>query len=408
MKKFGLIFSREFKETVRSKPFILISVIMAVIVLLLFLLPVMTAQSSDISSEYIATENDSYLYNCAIAEGSSEETAQLLGEALPYINLSARVTSDTSDYASLLKKYDAILVIRSESDYDCYESLDISQQSIKYLFDDALTSICRTRQLTELGVSATDAQSVLSVFVSGSSHFVGENAAGRYLLNYAVMILLFLSIALYGQMVATRIVSEKGSRTMEILITCANAQELLYGKVLGVGTAGLLQITCFSCASLLALSSASFAGIPYLTAFAPTDIVYLCLYFILGFLFMAFLYGGIGAMTERQEDLSGIANLPVYFFTAGYLIASFTGGEATPLLRFASFFPFWSPVVMFSRMAVEDVPAIQVIISIVILALSCILSAKLASKLYRRGMFIYGKAPVLSEILKSLRSENKK
>lgn len=408
MKRFGIIFSREFRETLRSKPFIIISVFMLIIIAALAFLSFIPAASEQDTSSHIATEQSGFLYTCALSQDSDEHTANLLAQALPYINLSARVTDDISSYDTLLDRYDAILVLRSATDYDCYEKLGISSQSIKYLFDDALTQINRHEQLTALGVSSADVQNVLSTYISGTSRFVGDDAVGQYLCNYIVVILLFLSIALYGQMVASRVVSEKGSRTMEILVTCADAKELLYGKVLGVGAAGLLQLSVFSLSVLAVLGTTSKSGSYFISSiasvFSPTDIIYLCLYFLLGFLLMAFLYGGIGALTERQEDLSGIANIPIYFFMAGYLIAVFAGTQVTVLMRFASFFPFWSPVVMFSRMALEEVPSVEVAISAAILALSCLAAAKIAVKLYRRGMFLYGISPKLSDILKTLRS----
>ncbi|MBP3414732.1 MAG: ABC transporter permease [Clostridia bacterium] len=407
MNRFFIVFSRELRETLRSKPFIIISAIMALCLAAIALLPLFGASDGE-KNEPVSGADNIYIHNCAVSENSDRETVEKLAEALPYISFSAAVTDDTSQYEALLEKYDAILVVRSAGDYDCYEKLSLGAQSIKYLFDDALTSICRTDSLVQLGVSYADAQSVLSANISGRSFFVGENLFGKMICNYVLVMLMFISIALYGQMVATRVASEKGSRTMELLATSASVRELLYGKVLGVGAAGLIQISVFIVSAVFLLNISSGSGISTIAALAANitaaDIVFACAYFILGFLLMAFLFGGLGAMVDQLEDLSGIANIPVYIFMAGYLIAVFStgSGSVSPLMVFASYFPFWSPVTMFSRMSAENVANWEVIVSLAILLASCLLAARVSVKLYASGMLRYGKAPGIKAILKSI------
>lgn len=384
---------------------------MAVCLVALALLPLFGASDSD-NIDPVSGADNIYIYNCAVSENSDRETVEKLAEALPYISLSAAVTDDTAQYEVLLEKYDAILVVRSAGDYDCYERLSLGAQSIKYLFDDALTSVCRTDSLMQLGVSSADAQSVLSMNISGRSFFMGENLFGKIICNYVLVMLMFLSIALYGQMVATRVASEKGSRTMELLATSASVRELLYGKVLGVGTAGLIQISAFIASAVFILNisaGSTAAAMALISAITPLDIIFACAYFILGFLLMAFLFGGLGAMVDQLEDLSGIANIPVYIFMAGYLIAVFStgSGSVSPLMVFASYFPFWSPVTMFSRMSTENVASWEVIISLEILLASCLLAARVSVKLYASGMLRYGKTPGIKAILKSINQKKR-
>lgn len=425
MKRFAIVFAQEFKETLRSKPFIIISVFLAVLLLIItaagFILTGAAAAETashidytDDGSGLSETGSTGYLYSVAVCDKTGDDTLERLKKQLPaYLFMPMELDEDAVERLLTDGSCDAYIVLHSPTQFDIYEPADIYGVSLGEDIRAALGNMSRIDMLGQLGVDEQQAQTVLSHDeVWYTSHAVGGYDTGAYVYNYVMIMLMFLVIALYGQMVATRVAAEKGSRTMEVLATSVSPVELLCGKVMGVGAAGLLQMAVFIVGAA-AIISGVLSRSPVMSVMAAQlldisgfDIACMVMYFILGFLVYAFVFGALGSMVSRMEDLSGVASLPMYLLMIGYMIAVFAsvGGESGALMKVASFVPFWSPVVMFSRMSVESVPVIQVVISLVLLAVTAALTAWLSARIYRSGMLRYGKPPRLKEIINAARN----
>lgn len=425
MKRFAIVFCQEFKEAIRSKPFIIISVFLAVILVLLaaagFFLTGISSTMSDTDStagvvDYTGggasmeqSGGFAYLYSAAVCDRAGGDTLQRLREQMPACQFRPMELEEEEIEALLTEgDCDAYIVLHSPTSFDIYEQADLYGVSLGEDISAALDRMHKTDMLGRLGVEPNEAVAVLeSQEVMYTSYAVGGYDMGGYIYNYIMVILMFLVIGLYGQMVATRVAAEKSSRTMEVLATSVSPAELLCGKVMGVGAAGLLQMGLFIGAAL-AVINGLIAGVPMLSVvlaqmlgISAFDITCMVLYFILGFLVYAFIFGALGSMVSQIEDLSGVASMPMYVLMAGYMIAMFAslGGESGALMKIASFVPFWSPVVMFSRMTVENVPVVQIVISLLLLVATAAVTAWFSARVYRSGMLRYGKPPRLKEII---------
>ncbi len=436
MRRFALVFVQEFKETLRSKPFIIISVFFVVMLMLAAVVGfILTgfgsgpdsglAEAPELNADYAGEDDPNgllqpehsysdYLYFVAVNDRIGDDTLGRLSERMPAF-LFREMELDEATVEEMLAgdNIDAYMVLDTPEHFDIYEPADLYGYSLGGMISEALTEVNRIRMLEQLGIGSDDACSVIE---SGEAwytvHAIGGYNMGGYVYNYVMVVLMFLVIALYGQMVATRVASEKSSRTMEVLATSVSPAELLCGKVMGVGAAGLLQISVFILAAV-GLIKGMLARAPLLSVVAAQlldisvfDIACLVLYFVLGFLLYAFIFGAMGSMVSRTEDLSGVVSLPTYLFMIGYFIAMFAslGGETNALMKIASFVPFWSPVTMFSRMSVEEVPLAQVAISMLILVITAAAAAWLSARIYRSGMLRYGKPPRIKEIINAARN----
>jgi len=428
MKRFAIVFAREFRETLRSRPFIIISVFLAVLLVLAggagILLTMGSGDSAprpdgpvvDYTDGGTAAPGDFnviYLYSVAVDDRCGGDTLERLKAELPYIRFEPMTLTDEQIEAQLTEGgMDAYLVLMSPEQFEIYEPARLYAESMGEEISEALTRMARTDALGELGVDPQQASQILSGSeVWYTAYAVGGYDMGSYVLNYVMIILMFLVIGLYGQMVATRVAAEKSSRTMEVLATSVSPTELLCGKVMGVGAAGLMQIVVFIGAAALILRGILMSS-PMLSLVAGQildisagDIACLVLYFLLGFLLYAFIFGALGSMVSRMEDLSGLASMPLYVFMAGYFIAIMgaSGMESSFMMKLGSFVPFWSPVVMFARMTMEQVPLWQQAVSVLLLAASAAFTAWLSARIYRTGMLRYGKAPRIKEIISAAR-----
>jgi ABC-2 type transport system permease protein len=227
---------------------------------------------------------------------------------------------------------------------------------------------------------------------------------GRTLLASIMIVLIFITLTVYGMWVATSVASEKASRVMELLISAATPRQLLVGKVIGVGAAGLTQYLAIivPAAIVLALQDpiataligpadpgeAPLVGLtlPILLAFGA--------FFVLGFLLYAFVYAAAGSLVSRPEDIQQLA-MPLSFVSmAGYFAAIF--GMTAINSRFVevlSFVPFFSPYVMLARVMVGQVEPWEVGLSLALLAASIALSSWVAARIYGAGVLLYGQRP---------------
>lgn len=426
MKRFGVVFAREFMETLRSKAFRVISVLLIVLLTLGggVCLILMNAEgilgTQDTSADYTGGNSVTYLYSVTVDDRTGLGLVPELQERMAGYRIEeAPLTEESIERLINDGAADACVIITSPQQFELYEYREdmFTETGIGEAVREALSLTASAMVMEQLGLDSAQAESVFEAgevwYVTNQvqrADFAGYNI-GMYVYNYVMIMLMFLVVSLYGQMVATRVATEKSSRTMEVLATSVSPVELLCGKVMGVGAAGLLQMAVFVGAGA-ALLRGVLTSSPMLSVVAGQilsvsagDLVCLGLLFLLGFLLYAFIFGALGSMVSQLEDLSGVVSLPLYLFMAGYLVAIMgaSTGSTGAAMKIASFLPFWSPVVMLSRMTVEAVPVWQIVLCIVLLALTAALMALVSARIYRSGMLRYGKPPRLREIINAAR-----
>ena len=231
-----------------------------------------------------------------------------------------------------------------------------------------------------------------------------RQAASRYVLGLVFIILLLISIIIYGMWVATGVAAEKSSRVMELMISAASPRQLLAGKVIGIGGAGLTQYVAILVPALIVLSfqdriadavlgPSAAAGTP-LVGLTPGLLLGYGVFFMLGFTLFALIYASMGSFVSRPDDLQTLS-LPLSFVAvAGYLSAIVAlGGGGGTWTMVASFLPPFSPFVMLARLMVGAVPPWQVGLSIGILLATIVAVAIIATRMYAAGVLLYGQRP---------------
>ena len=220
-------------------------------------------------------------------------------------------------------------------------------------------------------------------------------------------ILLALSLIFSSTYVLQGLGEEKENRLMEILLSSVSTRQLITGKVLGIGFAGLVQVIVWvvSIPFLLNLASSSIGGFISTIQIPANFLVLGVTYFILGYLLFAVLSAGIAATSATVREGQGLASIftlfaiaPFWFFS---LLMTFPN---SPIWVVFSIFPFSAPVLVMLRFGMTGVPAWQLAASIVVLVLSIVGGLLLAAKLLRTYILMYGKRPKLVEIIQNLRS----
>ena len=238
--------------------------------------------------------------------------------------------------------------------------------------------------------------------------------ASRRIVGIVFVVLSFLTLVFYGLWVASGVVAEKAGRVMELLISAATAPQLVIGKILGIGLAGLTQVTLVLVPALAALLAsgeignqvlgADAASAPSLAGLSPGLLAAFLVYFTLGFGLYAAMYAGAGSLLSRAEDLQTIA-LPLSIpAIMGYFpaVLALSGGSSA-FIKFASYVPLWSPFVMMARLSIGRVEPWELVLSIGLLLITVPLMTILAIRVYRAGVLMYGQPPTMRTFARAIR-----
>lgn len=210
--------------------------------------------------------------------------------------------------------------------------------------------------MQKLGLSAEQSQQLLSAQAQGETITTGKDQMKSYFYTFILMFALYMTILMYGQFVAQSVVTEKSSKAMELLITSAKPSSLMFGKVVGTGLAGLVQLVLIvgSAFVFFNLNKSYWDSGSVITSLfdMPLELVlYTILFFVTGYFLYAFLFGALASLASRMEDTNTLVMPVVMLFVASFMatIFSMVGGKVdSVLMKVLSFVPFTSPMAMFA------------------------------------------------------------
>jgi ABC-2 type transport system permease protein len=287
-----------------------------------------------------------------------------------------------------------------------YITRDARGFSIFERFTDVVSDAVIQRRLAAEGLDFARVKT-LSVPVAMEMRQIG--AAGdvrersfiaEYALVFIFVMILYMAILSWGMTISRSIVEEKGSRVIEVLLSSLTPRDLMVGKLVGVGAAGLTQLSVWGLGGL-AMSTASGA----IALLAPLDIApavfgYLILYFLLGFLLYSALFMAAGAVCSTEQDaqqFQGLITMPmiVPIMALFLLIQNPSSTFAVTL----SMIPLFTPMIMLARIILLEPPVWQIVLSVVLLLATIYFAVVFAARVFRVGILLYGKRPSLREMV---------
>ena len=246
--------------------------------------------------------------------------------------------------------------------------------------------------------------------ITVTEQILNKDSGSNYWYCYVLVIIVFMLIVYYGQMIAVSVTNEKSNRAIEVLVTSTSPNSLLFGKVIAGAIGGVFQMGVILGAVLLSyqLNRDQWGGMLDMFLHIPGDVLLAFAFFGLGgYLFYAFLYGAMGALVSKTEDISKsvsglmVVVMGVYFFSLLQLM-NIDG----PVIRILSFLPISSYSTMFARVAMGSVAVWEIVVSFLILAASIAGTGILGAKLYRMGTLRYGNPIKIGAALKDLRKND--
>jgi ABC-2 type transport system permease protein len=225
-----------------------------------------------------------------------------------------------------------------------------------------------------------------------------------------LVMLLYMSLLMYGIITMRSVLEEKTTRTMEVLIAVVRPFQLLSGKILGVAAAAFTQFAIWAITfgvviTYGALMSAGTQGSPSSGAQIPMSVfIFAGVYLVCGYFLYSSMYAAIGAACSNEQDaqqLSWPATLPLVFSVL--MFSMVLADPASRLSVILSEIPFFAPILMTLRIAIQTPPAWQIALSIALLILTVVATVYGSARIYRVGVLMYGKRPNLPELLHWLR-----
>lgn len=407
MKNFWTVFQFEFRRFLKNKVFVGISVFLILLVALILFFPRITAEADT------ALEQEALPIMLVKTDKEIQQTMQMLfASAFPeYEVQSTEMTADAIQKKIATGEIACAFVSTDATTYTYYTDdvylLDINAQ----VAESVLQQLYQSRVMLSNGLDSDQVAAVLNTPILVTTENLNQEQLKNLPYANVVLIALYLIITLFGQLIASRVASEKSTRAMELLITSAKTTDLMFGKIIAACTASLLQLgTVFGAAIVCYNLNKQYwvddTLITSLFTIPPHLIVYMVVFLVLGYLIYAFISGAIGSVASKEEDINTLT-LPLYsviFVTSIIIDSALTlGGVDSAVMKFCSFFPLTSPMAMFARICIGSVSAAEIALSLGILIVSTILVGILAAKIYKVGVLLYGKRPNLRTILKAIR-----
>lgn len=412
MGQFGKILKFEFKNYLANKIFVGVTILLVAVIAVVMFFPNMIAAFDD-GGDSDAPEDVPVMLLVSEDKEYAESIEQAFADA--FDGYEVKLSDVDLDYVKeeiISGKAECAFVLNGLTSYTYYVNNLSMYDTNTAVADEVLQSIYRMSAMVGNGIPAADAGTILATQIGHETETLGKDQMQNYFYTYIMIFALYMVILMYGQMVATNVAAEKGSRAMELLITSAKPVSMMFGKVIASCLAGFIQLvavfgSAFICFNLNKSYWSDNEIVLSIFDMPFELLLFMLLFFVLGFLIYAFLFGAIGSTVSKMEDINTAVMPITLLFLAAFFVVIFSmssGSVDTVLMKVCSYIPFTSPMAMFTRIAMSTVPWYGILISTVILIGSVIGIGVLSAKIYRVGVLLYGTSPKLGAILKAIKN----
>lgn len=441
MRKLGVVFRREYLERVRSKWFLIGTLLGPVFLGVIMVLPAYISMKqrpgNDITNVVVLD---------ATGTGLGARVRTALGKSFP-ASPAPRVKVVSPERLSVAEDSAVNAVIRKDiNGFIVLDSNTVANRSVRYAGRNAssisdvqalMSSVKQqvlAQRLEREGLDAARVNALTAEKLETKTEKIGNkgreggSGMGNLAFGYIVAFLLYMMIVIYGQNILRGVMEEKTTRVAEVVVSSVSTDTLLAGKVLGVGLVAITQVLAWVALTLgmlfylgpilfakmgggatsAAATAATARGLPtdaIMSALpTPGTALVILSYFVLGFIFYAALFAAVGAMVSSQEDVQQ-ASMPVMLMLISSIIfmQPILLNPGSALSRTMSLIPFSAPILMPLRMSLVSVPWYELVASLGGVVLACVAAIWLSARIYRVGLLMYGKRPSFAELARWVR-----
>lgn len=380
------IAKREIRERGRSRAYLLTTLLTLLLVVGLVVIPgLIGGGTSEYSVGTVGDGNDPIVAAAELLGNASDEP-----DAEPSVAIEGEPFDDRAQAEAALERgdLDAILINGEEV---VVESLGgFGDSTLLSLLQQAAASVELEAIVAESGDAASDVIEVMTSDPLETTSLSGQEAddGSRGAVAYAGLLLLYMAVLLYGTWILSGVTEEKSNRVVEVLLSSIRPWQLLAGKIIGIGVLGIAQFAGTIAVALIALQVTGTFELPSLNAATVANLI---LWFILGFLLFAVMFGAAGSLVSRMEDAQNVAFPMSMTAVAGFFVSiaalSDPDGAAAVI---GTFIPLTAPFVVPVRAALDAIPAWQYATAVVLTVATIIGLVFVAGRIYAGGLLRYG------------------
>ena len=410
----GIIISREYLERVKRKSFIITTILMPLLMVAMMAAPALIAAFSGPEKQTIAVIDDSGVIAPKLQNDGDIKFKAVTGEL-------ADVKANDD--------YEAILVIGKDVVSSPNGSVTLYTHSAPSMQTEQFITSQLEKNIEDLRIRAYDIDNLeqimkevevdltMQTFRLDKEEETATSSILSYLLGTFMMLILYIFIMLYGQMVMTSIIEEKNNRVLELVVSSVKPNDLMLGKILGIGAVAVTQIliwavllmACTLWVMPLVIGAAASSDDPTVVqaisklgdaGFMAQLLGFMVLFLVGGYLFYSSIYAAIGSAVDNIQDASQLQSVAIVPIILAFIISMAVVQDPNSGLAFwSSIIPFTSPMVMMARMPF-GIPVWEAIVAVVVLFGSFFGMIWVAAKIYRVGIFMYGKKPSVAELIR--------
>jgi ABC-2 type transport system permease protein len=431
-----VIFKREFEAMVRTKSFLIGTILVPILMIGIFALQFFLFSRSG-GGEYslVIVDASPDLVGAQTERSLSAQTGNFPG-AKP-INFKSTLMPVVADTAALRKQLDERVAADSLDGYLWippgivsgevaeYNGRNASNSSVTDAVKQSLQRSVQTIRLGKQGIRPDQVSSALQPvrMKATKTGAKGERGSAELaqVLAFAMGFAIYMIVAIYGAGVLNGVLEEKRDRIVEVIVSSVRASELLVGKIFGIGAAGLLQMVIWVLTIYVGLKwgpqlaglfgmdeekATAFAGAMRAFPRLPTTVTIMFLFFFLGgFFIYSTMYAMLGSIaTTNQEAQQLIFPVMMPLILGFLMLQPAMMNPDSGVAVFGSMFPFTSPLIMPARSVITDVPVWQMLLSALLLVATTALIIWIGAKIYRIGIFATGKRATMSEVWRWIRT----
>jgi ABC-2 type transport system permease protein len=423
MNKFWIIFKREYLSRVKTKGFIIGTVLTPLFILLMTIGPgLLMSLKSDNTKKIAVIDLSNIVYDEIVK--TLADTTKSGKRIYEFSKVSVKSESIDSVKANLSRQVDqdkisSYLVFPNdvvESNQTEFYSKNLNDFDEQRAFRDAISQIITNYRLKQSKLDPEFINKItkridLKTYKVTKGGEQKQDIGLSYITTMIMVVFLYMAMIMYGAFVMRSVYEEKSARVVEVVLSSCKPFQLLAGKVLGIGAVGLTQyliwaiafglLTLYSSA-IFQIFSANTSGITIPTI--PISVLfYFVLFFFIGYILYATLYAALGAMVNSDQEAQQL-QMPVIMIIIFAMLMAFSvmKNPMSDLSRIVSLIPLFTPITMFARIATQMPPFWEILLSIFLSVLLIALLIWLAAKIFRVGILMYGKRPTLPELIKWL------
>lgn len=413
MRDFITVLSFELTNYFKNKSYIVSTLVIALLLIVGLSLPNFINipginEKKDSNIEGSIEENDKDIDNYVIYDKNNVIPSVDVFES-SIENSKFTTTDNEDDLIDLVKSEDvkAGFIVNSLTDYKYVVNNTSFSDNTQYIFEELLSKMYINNEINLLGYDLEKVDSIYNTEIKSDVEVLGKDSVKNMVYTYILIFIVYMMVVLYGQLIAVAVTAEKSNRSIEVLVTSTSSNCLIFGKVLAGSIASIVQAGIILISGILTYSINKEAwgeNLDFIFDIPSEVLVIFAVFGILGFILYSFIYGVLGALVSKAEDVNKSATPITFILIAVFILNYYSLFDSDGILiKILSYIPFSSCFSMFVRVAMGNVQLYEIIISLVILLLTIGIIGVVGAKIYRMGTLNMGNPIKLKNAIKSIR-----